>query len=96
MASMSKGDLKTTYQWLSAVSEEFGISPEVTQELVGDILKMTADVAHNGPSRPAAPTTAFLVGLAAGKLVEDEQAVIGDVREKLAKVSELVEQYGQD
>ena len=41
-------------------------------ELVDTVLDLTADVAH-GVSRPGAPVTAFLVGVAAGRA--DDPAV---------------------
>ena len=44
------------------------------QELVTAVLDLTADVAH-GVSRPAAPVTAFLVGLAAGGAADPAAAV---------------------
>ena len=42
--------LQSTHAWLAALAEEFGISPALVRELIGDILELTADVAHNGPS----------------------------------------------
>ena len=86
-----KQSLHSTHQWLATVAEEFGVSPELARELVGDILDLTADVAHNGPSRPAAPTTAFLVGLAAGQDFEPGQ----DTADRAARVRELVTRTGE-
>lgn len=87
--------LQSTHAWLAALAEEFGISPALVRELVSDILKLTADVAHNGPSRPAAPTTAFLVGLAAGQadLPQDETAQAEKVRALIARTGELLKRY---
>lgn len=87
--------LHSTHAWLAALAEEFGISPTLVRELIGDILELTADVAHNGPSRPAAPTTAFLVGLAAGQagLSQDETAQAEQVRALIARTGELLKRY---
>ncbi len=49
--------------WTQALREELGITDPVDIEL---LLDLTKDVAHN-VARPAAPLTAFMVGLAAGK-----------------------------
>jgi uncharacterized protein DUF6457 len=51
-------------RWVMAVSEELGLSavPSDTRT----ILDMTKDVAHN-VDRPAAPVTAYLVGIAVGR-----------------------------
>ena len=42
-----KEPLRTTHEWLDAVSRELGVDPQLTRELVGDVLDMTAAVAHN-------------------------------------------------
>jgi hypothetical protein len=51
-------------RWVMAVSQELGLSavPSDTRT----ILEMTKDVAHN-VDRPAAPVTAYLVGIAVGR-----------------------------
>lgn len=90
-----KESLQSTHAWLAALAEQFGVSPALVRSLVGDILQLTADVAHNGPSRPAAPTTAFLVGLAAGQagLSQDETAQAEQVRALIARTGELLKRY---
>ena len=62
--------MSTLSDWIDEVARELGIEelgelvdPEVVQPL---ILDMTRDVAH-GVARPAAPITAYLLGLAAGR-----------------------------
>lgn len=87
----TEASLTTTHQWLTTVSEELGIDPGLVRDLVGDILNLTASVAHNGPSRPAAPTTAFVVGLAAGASGGDAATV----REMIARVEEILTTYEQ-
>ncbi|WP_342319017.1 DUF6457 domain-containing protein [Corynebacterium mayonis] len=86
--------LNSTHAWLHCLSEAFGVSPEITRQAVGPVLDMTARVAHNGPARPAAPTTAFLVGLAAGRAAgggaETNAEVMARVEELIDKVDELL------
>ncbi|MDF5753773.1 DUF6457 domain-containing protein [Spongiactinospora sp. TRM90649] len=51
-------------EWTARVCEELGLDPaEVERDLV---LDLTKDVAH-GVARPAAPLTAYLLGLAVGR-----------------------------
>lgn len=52
--------------WLAQASEASGIEPELIEQLEKPLLTLTAKVAH-GAARPAAPLTAFLVGVAAGR-----------------------------
>lgn len=85
-----KQSLHTTHEWLDAVSKELGVDPALTRSLVGDVLDMTAAVAHNGPARPAAPLTAFVVGLAAGKEAHSDA---DRVRAMIAQVTELLSRY---
>jgi hypothetical protein len=49
--------------WLAAVCAELGIDGVIDRD---QLLDLTRDVAH-GIARPAAPLTAYLVGLAAGR-----------------------------
>lgn len=51
-------------RWTEVVCLEFGLSPESVD--VRAILDMARDVAH-GVDRPAAPLTAYLLGLAVGQ-----------------------------
>lgn len=80
----------TTHEWLDAVSAELGVDSALTRSLVGDVLDLTAAVAHNGPARPAAPLTAFVVGLAAGKQADSDA---DQVRGMIARVTELLSRY---
>jgi hypothetical protein len=50
--------------WLQLLADDFGVSSGGYD--ADDLLKFTAEIAH-GVARPAAPLSAFLVGLAAGK-----------------------------
>ncbi|WP_186439353.1 DUF6457 domain-containing protein [Corynebacterium sp. NML180780] len=95
---MAKDDaLHTTHEWLAAVAKELGVAPEAVRSLVGDVLDLTAAVAHNGPSRPAAPTTAFLVGLAAGQQLGPDatpDATESATRKLIEATTQLLERYG--
>jgi Domain of unknown function (DUF6457) len=75
-------------EWVAAVARQLGLdlADADQRELVTAVLDLTADVAH-GVSRPAAPVTAFLVGLAAGRAADPAAAVpthIASVRDLAA------------
>ena len=73
--------------WVTAVAQELGLSDQVDGGSVVDtVLDLTSDVAHT-VSRPAAPVTAFLVGLAAGRQAEPAVAA----RDYAQKISALAE-----
>ncbi|MGV0868113.1 DUF6457 domain-containing protein [Corynebacterium kalidii] len=62
----SPDEMVSAHAWLSQVAEELGLPADIARQSVRDVLELTAAVAHNR-SRPAAPVTAFLIGLAAGQ-----------------------------
>lgn len=51
--------------WLAVAAAELGVDQEKVTAAEGPLLDMIGAVAH-GPSRPGAPLTAFLVGVAVG------------------------------
>jgi hypothetical protein len=51
-------------RWVMAVAQDLGLAPNPADTRT--ILDMTKDVAHN-VDRPAAPVTAYLVGIAVGR-----------------------------
>lgn len=56
--------MNTLHSWTATVCSELGVDPgDVDRELVLDLAR---DVAH-GVTRPAAPLTAYLLGLAVGR-----------------------------
>ena len=57
--------MSTLDEWTAAVAAELGIADLVDDRTRDLVLDMTKDVAH-GVARPAAPLTAYLMGLAAG------------------------------
>lgn len=73
-------------EWLRTACEILEIDYEEFRPLVSDLLDLTRDVAH-GPSRPAAPLTAFLAGVAAGRdggeLTETARTRIAALTERL-------------
>lgn len=52
--------------WLRLVSVEVDVDPELIGAVEVPLLELISVVAH-GPSRPGAPLTAFLIGVAAGR-----------------------------
>jgi Domain of unknown function (DUF6457) len=54
--------MNTLEAWVETVRRELGIEPAVDRDLILDVTK---EVAHN-VARPAAPLTAYLLGLAIG------------------------------
>lgn len=75
-------------RWLTAASAELGVPPEVLTVSSHPVLDLVRDVAH-GVSRPAAPLSAFLVGLAAGAAGATGDAGTGDADQVLARVARL-------
>ncbi len=63
-------------EWVAAAARQLGLDLTGTDQdaLITAVLDLTADIAH-GVSRPAAPVTAFLVGLAAGSAADPLAAV---------------------
>jgi len=73
--------------WVTAVAQELGLADEAgSGSLVDTVLDLTSGVAHP-VSRPAAPVTAFLVGLAAGRQAAPAVAAPGYAQ----KISALAE-----
>lgn len=92
-AKKSSQDLTQARAWLAQVSAELDLDPAVIEELLHDLLDLTRDVAH-GPSRPAAPLTAFLVGLASGRALGADTTAEGAVdksRENIARILGLLD-----
>ncbi|HVL83253.1 MAG TPA: DUF6457 domain-containing protein [Pseudonocardia sp.] len=75
--------MSTMSEWTAAVCRELGL-PEATDTdgATKLVLDVTGDVAH-GVARPAAPVTAFLIGLAAGR-AEDPVVAARDYAQKVS------------
>ncbi len=85
-------DANALTDWLTAVTQELGLENAVESGGTVDmVLDMTADVAH-GVSRPGAPVTAFLLGIAAGRAEEPAVAA----RDYAGKISKLAQGWGSD
>lgn len=77
-------------QWLAAAAAELGVDP--TSVEIGTVLKLAGDVAH-GVARPAAPLTAYLLGLAVGRSVAADDA--SELTAKARVLSELAQGWQQ-
>lgn len=75
--------MNTLEEWTAAVCAELGLDPAIDRRL---LLDMTRDVAH-GVDRPAAPLTAYLVGLAAGRSGDPKAATAAAIGQVLALVA---------
>jgi hypothetical protein len=81
--------MSTMSDWIDQVCHELDlelISPRASTDLV---LDLTAEVAH-AVARPAAPVTAFLVGLAAGGASDPNAAIA----ERAEQVKQLAARWG--
>lgn len=75
--------LRVMDQWLDAVCAELDVDRELVERVTGPALDLISEVAH-GPSRPGAPMTALVVGLATRE-GDDAEAIAA----RVAQVSEL-------
>ena len=76
-----KDPIQTAHEWLEEVATTLDLDPHDATALVRELLDLTKDVAHNR-SRPAAPLTAFLVGLASSN-VEEARSNIDVLKQEL-------------
>lgn len=72
-------------RWLDAVCAELDVDRGILDASSAGLLRLISDVAH-GPSRPGAPLTAFLVGLAAAR-TDEPVAALTDGVERLSALS---------
>lgn len=80
---MAGDDVAAMADWLSAVAAELGLTDLDVDAAVDTVLDLTSDVAH-GVARPAAPVTAFLLGIAAGRAADPDTAVT-ELAERLSR-----------
>ena len=80
--------------WLDEVCAELGVEREVLSAVTSPMLRLIGEVAH-GPSRPGAPLTAFVVGLAAARAADDPAGQAAAVVERVEAVSALVDRWAE-
>ena len=89
---MPSSDAQALSEWVTAVARELGLQEALDGVGTVDlVLDLASDVAH-GVSRPGAPVTAFLVGVAAGRA--DDPAVAA--RDYAGKIAKLADSWGAD
>ncbi|MCK6212675.1 hypothetical protein KZX45_19225 [Georgenia sp. EYE_87] len=86
--------------WLDDVCAELGVDRALLSAVTPPMLRLISEVAH-GPSRPGAPLTAFVVGLAAARAAGDAQeqraaAVVSRVEAVSALVARWTERQAGD
>ena len=69
MSQTHEDPIQSAHEWLEEAARHLGLDPQEATALTREILDLTKDVAHKR-SRPAAPLTSFLVGLASGNAEE--------------------------
>ena len=82
--------------WLDDVCAELGVDRELVRASTPGMLRLIGRVAH-GPSRPGAPLTAFVVGLAAAGAAgaDDVEARAAAVLERVDAVGGLVDGWAE-
>jgi hypothetical protein len=78
--------------WLDEVCAELGVERDVLSAVTPPMLRLIGEVAH-GPSRPGAPLTAFVVGLAAARAADDPGEQAAAVVARVEAVSGLVARW---
>lgn len=87
-------DATALTEWLTAVTLELGLEDALeSRTTVDTVLDLTSDVAH-GVSRPGAPVTAFLVGVAAGR-ADDPAVAARDYAEKIRNLAKGWDSAGE-
>ena len=81
MSETHEDPIQSAHEWLEEAARLLGLDPQEATALTREILDLTKDVAHNR-SRPAAPLTAFLVGLASSN-VDEARSNIDTLKEVL-------------
>ncbi len=79
--------MEETTRWVAQVAAELGLDRQLVEQATTPVLDLVHDVAH-GVARPAAPLTAFLVGLACGGRADGPTPA--QVRATVAQLSALL------
>ncbi|MER0080771.1 DUF6457 domain-containing protein [Corynebacterium sp. KPL2861] len=69
MSTENEDPIRTAHQWLEEAARLLNLEPHEATALTRELLDLTKDVAHT-QLRPAAPLTAFVVGLASASTAE--------------------------
>ncbi|WKD59831.1 DUF6457 domain-containing protein [Corynebacterium caspium] len=86
-------DIASAHEWLNIVCAELGLDFEELRPLIAPLLDLTRDIAH-GPSRPSAPLTTFLLGLAVGRSQTTPGAEsISATEEKIKAINAQIKAY---
>lgn len=84
MSEKKPDDLARAREFLAEVSKAVDVSPEIIDNVMPHLLGLTKHVAHDAV-RPAAPLSAFLVGIAsAGQSSQEVKANIEKVEAVVA------------
>ena len=84
--------MNTLEEWVDLVCRELDVAAVVSPEAMQSrVLDMSRDVAHE-VARPAAPLTAYLLGLAAGRSSDPEATA----EQLAARLCLLAQRWGQD
>lgn len=79
--------VNTLTEWVELVCRELDIADAVSPAAMQSrILDMSRDVAH-GVARPAAPLTAYLLGLAAGRS-GDPEATVDELAQRVCQLAQ--------
>lgn len=89
MSKHEAGELDKARDFLQGVAKRLDLEPAIVSETMPYLLGMTKHVAHDA-IRPAAPLSAFLVGLAVGSAGDLSQDA---VRERIATVEQVVKEF---
>ncbi|MGV8965855.1 MAG: DUF6457 domain-containing protein [Cellulomonas sp.] len=76
-------------RWLDEVCAELNLDKSILDTNTDALLGLIKSVAH-GPSRPGAPMTAFLIGLAAGAASTDPATQTTAVADHITTVNRLI------
>ena len=80
-------------EWVDRVAPLLGVDAGLVTVTRDEVLDMVRDVAH-GVLRPAAPLTAYVVGIAAGRAEARGADPVQAVRAALAAVDGLISERG--
>lgn len=81
------GGVNTLKEWVELVCRELNVADVVSPAAMQTrVLDMSRDVAH-GVARPAAPLTAYLLGLAAGR-TSDPEATAAELADRVCLLAQ--------